>query len=349
MIFFAFYGFDTISTAAEEAKNPGRDLPIGIVGSMLLCTLIYMAVATTALGAVPAADFAKSAEPLALILRTLQHPLWATLVAGAAILAFPTVIMVFMYGQSRIFFVMARDRLLPPRLAKVNSYTGTPIAVTIFTGVVAAAIAGLAPLKLIAELANAGTLCAFIAVALSMMLLRLRKPQPKRDILDAAMAAGRHGRDRWLPLSVLEPAQPDAALVLRLECIRHSGLRALRNAQEQVRPVNPADSAPLLSLNLQRHAGFGFGGMDDQRSLDAGDILLRRQRFGDEGLERRKILRHAFEKEIHLAGQHVALADCGPRSHALFELLEIVIVLAGQADKDKAVTSKPSDLASRSA
>ena len=180
VIFFAFYGFDTISTAAEEAKNPGRDLPIGIVGSMLLCTLIYMAVATTALGAVPAANFAKSAEPLALILRTLQHPLWATVVAGAAILAFPTVIMVFMYGQSRIFFVMARDRLLPPRLAKVNAYTGTPIAVTIFTGMVAAAIAGLAPLKLIVELANAGTLCAFIAVALSMMLLRLRKPQPKR-------------------------------------------------------------------------------------------------------------------------------------------------------------------------
>jgi APA family basic amino acid/polyamine antiporter len=88
--------------------------------------------------------------------------------------------MVFMYGQSRIFFVMARDRLLPAGLAKVNSYTGTPIAVTIFTGVVAAAIAGLAPLKLIVELANAGTLCAFVAVALSMILLRLRKPQPKR-------------------------------------------------------------------------------------------------------------------------------------------------------------------------
>jgi APA family basic amino acid/polyamine antiporter len=180
LIFFAFYGFDTISTAAEEAKNPGRDLSIGIVGSMVLCTLIYMAVAATAIGALPTGDFARSAEPLALILRTLHHPAWATLVAGAAVVAFPTVIMVFMYGQSRIFFSMARDRLLPARLAKVNAKTGTPITVTVFTGLVAAIIAGLAPLKLIAELANAGTLCAFVAVALSMILLRVRQPKRPR-------------------------------------------------------------------------------------------------------------------------------------------------------------------------
>jgi APA family basic amino acid/polyamine antiporter len=180
LIFFAFYGFDTISTAAEEAKRPGRDLSIGIVGSMLLCTFIYMAVAATAVGAVPTGEFSKSAEPLALILRTLHQPGWSAVIGGAAILAFPTVIMVFMYGQSRIFFVMARDRLLPGRLAKVNARTGTPIAVTIFTGIVAAIIAGLAPLKLIAELANAGTLCAFVAVALSMILLRLRDPKRPR-------------------------------------------------------------------------------------------------------------------------------------------------------------------------
>ncbi|HUO99141.1 MAG TPA: amino acid permease, partial [Rhizomicrobium sp.] len=180
LIFFAFYGFDTISTAAEEAKRPARDLSIGIVGSMLLCTFIYMAVAATAVGAVPTGEFAKSAEPLALILRELHQPGWSAVIGGAAILAFPTVIMVFMYGQSRIFFVMARDRLLPGRLARVNARTGTPVAVTIFTGIVAAVIAGLAPLKLIAELANAGTLCAFIAVALSMIILRLRDPRRLR-------------------------------------------------------------------------------------------------------------------------------------------------------------------------
>ena len=180
LIFFAFYGFDTISTAAEEAKNPGRDLAIGIVGSMLLCTVIYMAVGAGAIGALPIADFAKSAEPLALILRTLDHPMWANLVGLAAIVALPTVIMVFMYGQSRIFFVMARDRLLPAWLAKVSARTHTPVAVTFFTGTVAAAIAGLAPLKLIAELANAGTLCAFVAVALSMIILRVVSPKRPR-------------------------------------------------------------------------------------------------------------------------------------------------------------------------
>jgi len=180
LIFFAFYGFDTISTAAEETKKPARDLSIGIVGSMVLCTMIYMAVAATAVGALPTGTFAKSAEPLALILRTLGQPGWAAVIAIAAVAAFPTVIMVFMYGQSRIFFVMARDRLLPGRLARVSGRTGTPIAVTGLTGLVAAVIAGMAPLKLIAELANAGTLCAFVAVAASMMLLRARDPKRPR-------------------------------------------------------------------------------------------------------------------------------------------------------------------------
>jgi len=180
LIFFAFYGFDTISTAAEESKRPGRDLSIGIVGSMLLCTAIYIAVALGAIGAAPTSTFASSAEPLALILRTLHQDNWSAVIGGAAVIAFPTVIMVFMYGQSRIFFVMARDRLLPGALAKVNAKTGTPIAVTIFTGIVAAVIAGLAPLKLIAELANSGTLCAFVAVALSMMIYRRRDPSRPR-------------------------------------------------------------------------------------------------------------------------------------------------------------------------
>lgn len=180
LIFFAFYGFDTISTAAEETKRPGRDLSIGIVGSMLLCTAIYIVVAIAAIGAVPTASFANSAEPLALILRDIGQANWSAVIAGAAVIAFPTVIMVFMFGQSRIFFVMARDRLLPGALAKVNSKTGTPVAVTVFTGVVAAVIAGLAPLRLIAELANSGTLCAFVAVSLSMMIFRIRDPKRPR-------------------------------------------------------------------------------------------------------------------------------------------------------------------------
>lgn len=180
VIFFAFYGFDTISTAAEETKRPARDLSIGIVGSMLLCTAIYIVVAVAAIGAVPPAVFAASAEPLALILRTIHQDNWSAVIGLAAIIAFPTVIMVFMYGQSRIFFVMARDRLLPGGLAKVNAKTGTPIAVTLFTGVVSAVIAGVAPLGEIAQLANSGTLCAFVAVSVAMLLFRRRDPQRRR-------------------------------------------------------------------------------------------------------------------------------------------------------------------------
>jgi APA family basic amino acid/polyamine antiporter len=175
IIFFAFYGFDAISTAAEETKNPSRDLMIGIIGSMVLCTLIYMVVAAAALGASPFNVFSKSAEPLAFVLRELHRPIAASLIAGAAVVAMPTVIMVFMFGQSRVFFAMARDGLLPRRLATVSP-RGVPRAVTILTGVIAAVIAGVMPLSEIASLANAGTLAAFIATTAAVMVLRRAAP-----------------------------------------------------------------------------------------------------------------------------------------------------------------------------
>jgi len=176
IIFFAFYGFDAVSTAAEEARNPGRDITFGIIGSMIACTLLYMAVAAAALGAMPFGQFAQSPEPLAHILRTLGHPLAATVIGAAAVIALPTVILAFMYGQSRIFFVMARDGLLPERWGRVSSRTGTPVAMTLFTAIVVSVVAGLFPLADIAAVANAGTLCAFVAVALCMLVLRVREP-----------------------------------------------------------------------------------------------------------------------------------------------------------------------------
>lgn len=179
IIFFAFYGFDAISTAAEETRNPGRDLTIGIIGSMIACTAIYMIVAAAALGASPFEVFSESPEPLASILRGLGHPQVAAVVAGAAVVALPTVIMVFMFGQSRIFFAMARDGLLPRGLSRVGR-RGVPAPVVLLTGLVAAAIAGFLPLDEIAALANAGTLLAFIATAAAMMVLRRRSPELPR-------------------------------------------------------------------------------------------------------------------------------------------------------------------------
>jgi len=180
IIFFAFYGFDAISTAAEETKNPGRDLSIGIVGSMVGCTLIYMVVALAAVGAMSYAVFSQSPAPLALIMRELGQGTAAKIVAGAAVVALPTVLLAFFYGQSRIFFVMSRDGLLPRGLSKVNPRTGTPIATTLFTATLVAALAGVARLDEIAALANAGTLAAFIAVSVCLLVLRKRAPSRPR-------------------------------------------------------------------------------------------------------------------------------------------------------------------------
>jgi APA family basic amino acid/polyamine antiporter len=180
IIFFAFYGFDAVSTAAEEARDPKRDLTIGIVGSMLACVLIYVLVAASAVGALPYTAFAGSAEPLALVLRTLGRPQAAVILGAVAIVALPTVILAFLFGQTRIFFVMARDRLLPARLGRVSPRSGVPVAVTIGTAIVVAVIAAFLPLAQIAALANAGTLCAFVAVGASLLILRWREPNRER-------------------------------------------------------------------------------------------------------------------------------------------------------------------------
>ena len=181
IIFFAFYGFDAISTAAEETKNPERDLAIGIIGAMVGCTLIYVLVALAAVGAMSYTVFGHSAEPLAMILRQLGAPGAARVIGAAAVIALPTVLLAFLYGQSRIFFVMSRDGLLPRGLSRVSARTGTPIATTAFTAVLVAALAGVARLDEIAALANAGTLAAFTAVAACMLVLRRREPDRPRS------------------------------------------------------------------------------------------------------------------------------------------------------------------------
>jgi len=179
IIFFAFYGFDAISTAAEEARRPDRDLAIGIVGSMLICTVIYVLVAAAAVGALPYTRFADSPEPLALILREMGQADVARIVAIAAVVALPTVLLGFLYGQSRIFLVMARDGFLPPKLARISA-RGTPIRITVLTAIIVAVLAGLLPIDQIAALANAGTLIAFAAVGTCLIVMRRRAPDMPR-------------------------------------------------------------------------------------------------------------------------------------------------------------------------
>ncbi len=180
IMFFAFYGFDAVSTSAEEAKNPGRDLTIGIVGSMVVCTLFYMLVGACVVGVLPYTEVAKSnGEPLPYILRLMHHPFVADLIGVAAVLALPSVLLVFMFGQSRILFVMARDGLIPQGLSKLDR-RGLPVIMTLVVGVFIAIFAGLVPLDQIADLANSGTLVAFIAVSLAMMFLRVTRPDLPR-------------------------------------------------------------------------------------------------------------------------------------------------------------------------
>lgn len=179
IIFFAFYGFDAIATAAEETKNPGRDLSIGIIGSMVGCTIVYMLVALAAIGAMSYAVFGHSAEPLALIMRQMGHPTAALAIGVVAIIALPTVLLAFMFGQSRVFFVMGRDGLLPRGLSNVSA-RGTPVATTLFSALLVSALAGVARLDEIAALANAGTLAAFTAVGVCLVVLRRREPDRER-------------------------------------------------------------------------------------------------------------------------------------------------------------------------
>ena len=182
-IFFAYVGFDAVSTAAEETTNPQRNMPIGIIGSLVVCTIIYLlvaAAATGAIGAQPDGALANSKEPLALVLRELGHPWIGTAVALAAGLALPSVVLMMLYGQTRIFFVMSRDGLLPERLAKVHPKYHTPHIITMITGIAVAAFAGMFPVRKLADISNSGTLFAFAMVALAVLILRRTEPNRHR-------------------------------------------------------------------------------------------------------------------------------------------------------------------------
>ena len=182
-IFFAYVGFDAVSTAAEETVNPNRNMPIGIIGSLGLCTLIYLLVAAGAVGAVgaqPGGELASSKEPLAFVLREIGYPWIGTAVALAAGLALPSVVLMMIYGQTRIFFVMSRDGLLPERLSEVHPIFHTPHVITLITGVAVALFAGLFPVRMLADISNSGTLFAFAAVAAAVLILRRTDPGRER-------------------------------------------------------------------------------------------------------------------------------------------------------------------------
>jgi APA family basic amino acid/polyamine antiporter len=215
-IFFAYVGFDAVSTAAEETKNPQRNVPIGLIGSLLICTVFYLLVAAGVVGAYGAqplidpatglafkegspALYASAAcqaahaptvcskEALAHILREVSNPLFGNLLGLAAAIALPSVVLLMMFGQTRVFFVMARDGLLPERLSAVHPRFKTPYVVTIVTGFFVAIAAAFLPVGTLADYSNAGTLFAFAAVSLAVMVLRKKDPGRRRPFRTPAL------------------------------------------------------------------------------------------------------------------------------------------------------------------
>ncbi len=179
LVFFAYIGFDAISTTAEECRNPQRDLPIGMIASLIICTVLYIAVTTVLTGIVPY-KLLGTAEPLSLALR-LIHLNWASgVVAFGATIAMTAVLLVFQMGQPRIFFSMSRDGLLPKKFASVHPRFRTPHVTTILTGVAVAAFAAFVDINSAVEFTNIGTLFAFILVSAGVIVLRRLDPQRPR-------------------------------------------------------------------------------------------------------------------------------------------------------------------------
>jgi APA family basic amino acid/polyamine antiporter len=175
LVFFAYVGFDAVSTATEEARNPQRDVPIGIIASLTICTLIYIIVSGLLTGIVPYTELNVS-SPVAHALQMLGYRWASALVATGVIAGLTTVMLVLYYGLTRILFAMSRDGLISPFFAEVNKTTHTPVRVIVLCGVIIATIAGFFPLGELAELVNIGTLAAFVLVCLGVIVLRVRQP-----------------------------------------------------------------------------------------------------------------------------------------------------------------------------
>ena len=179
LVFFAYIGFDVVATTAEEAKNPQRDLPIGIIGSLIICTVLYCAVALVITGMIPYRDIATEAA-LASAFETVGKPGYATLIAAGAVAGLTTVVMTLLIGATRVIFAMSRDWLLPPKFGKVNHRTGTPLRITVTIGVGVALVAALTPVGKLEYMVNIGTLAAFTLVSIAVPILRHKRPDLPR-------------------------------------------------------------------------------------------------------------------------------------------------------------------------
>ncbi|HTH00122.1 MAG TPA: amino acid permease [Vicinamibacterales bacterium] len=184
VVFFAYIGFDAVSTTAEEAKNPSRDLPIGIIASLVICTLLYLIVAGILTGIVPVVQFKADQQflnaPVGYALAVINKDWAAGLVSAGAVAGITSVLLVMLMSQPRIFFAMSRDQLLPAGVSRVHPRFRTPYITTIITCVIVAVVAGFVPINVLGEMTSIGTLFAFVVVSVAVIMLRIRRPEARR-------------------------------------------------------------------------------------------------------------------------------------------------------------------------
>ena len=184
VVFFAYIGFDAVSTTVEEAKNPARDLPIGIIASLVICTALYLAVAGILSGIIPVVQYKDDPQflnaPVGYALAVIDKDWAAGLVSAGAVAGITSVLLVMLMSQPRIFFSMSRDRLLPEGVSKVHPRFRTPYITTIITGAVVAIVAGLTPINVLGEMTSIGTLFAFVIVCAAVLILRSKRPDARR-------------------------------------------------------------------------------------------------------------------------------------------------------------------------
>ncbi|MFG3043938.1 amino acid permease [Streptomyces sp. NPDC048202] len=204
VVFFAFIGFDIVATAAEETRNPQRDMPRGILGSLVICTVLYVAVSLVVTGMQKYTELSVEA-PLADAFKAIGHPVYAGIISFGAAVGLTTVCMILLLGQTRVFFAMSRDGLLPRFFSRVHPRFRTPHRPTILLGVIIAIIAGFTSLSELAELVNIGTLFAFIVVAISVIILRKTRPDLPRAF-----------RTPWVPVLPILSVAASLWLMLNL-------------------------------------------------------------------------------------------------------------------------------------